>query len=239
MEYSEEKGSSRKYFVKDFGCKSVVAGPIPSFFVMTSFVNNLINSGHLRTERIIDAFRAVRRRDFVPREFKEESELNEPLPTAYGQTISQPLTVAFMLELLSPGESEKVLDVGSGSGWQSALLACIVGEKGKVIAIERIPELSDFGRGNAKKYGFKNLEFVVGDGTLGYKEEAPFDKIIVAASAAGKVPSELKKQLKVGGRLVIPVDRSIWLIEKISENGFKETEYPGFVFVPLIPNSSQ
>lgn len=201
---------------------------------MTNFVNNLIEKGYLRSEKIINAFRAVNRRDFVPEDLKDESEVNAPLPIGYGQTISQPLTVAFMLELLAPGEGEKILDVGSGSGWQSSLLARIVGDKGKVFAIERIPELSEFGKENAKKYRFENLEFIVGDGTLGLKREAPFDKIIVAASAFDSVPPELKNQLKVGGRLVIPVDRSIWLIEKRSESEFKETEFPGFAFVPLI-----
>lgn len=202
---------------------------------MTNFVNNLIEKGYLKTERIIGAFRAVSRRDFVPDSMKEESEANAPLPIGYGQTISQPLTVAFMLELLAPERGEKILDVGSGSGWQSSLLAHIVGESGKVFAIERIPELSEFGKENAEKYGFKNLEFIVGDGTLGLKEESPFDKIIVAASAFREIPPELKKQLKIGGKLVIPVDRSIWLLEKTSDREFKETEYPGFVFVPLIP----
>ena len=205
---------------------------------MTNFVNNLIEKGYLKSERIISAFRAVKRRDFVPDSLREESEVNAPLPIGYGQTISQPLTVAFMLELLAPNAGEKILDVGSGSGWQSSLLAYVVGESGKVFAIERIPELSDFGKENAERYGFKNLEFIVGDGTQGFKEEAPFDKIIVAASAFKEVPPELKNQLKVGGRLVIPVDQSIWLFEKTSDHGFKETEYPGFVFVPLISERS-
>jgi protein-L-isoaspartate(D-aspartate) O-methyltransferase len=202
-------------------------------------VNYLKKERVLKTSAVKEAFLAIDRKDFVPETLQNVAYFDNPLPIGLGQTISQPTTVALMLELLKPESGDKILDIGSGSGWQSALLARIVGEKGRVIAIERIPELSDFGRGNAKKYGFKNLEFVVGDGTLGYREEAPFDKIVVAASAFGKVPRELKKQLKIGGRLVIPVDRSIWLFEKTAENEFKETEYPGFVFVPLIPGSLQ
>lgn len=201
---------------------------------MTNLVNNLIAKGYLKSERIIRAFQVVTRKDFVPAHLKAESEVNAPLPIGYGQTISQPLTVAFMLELLQPQKGDRVLDVGSGSGWQSCLLAHIVGDHGKVVAIERIPELSEFGKNNASKYRYENLKFVVGDGSMGFKEEAPFDKIIVAASAFRHVPHELKNQLKIGGSLVIPVDQSVWLVEKKSENEFEEKEYPGFMFVPLI-----
>lgn len=201
---------------------------------MTNFINDLIDRGYLKNERIISAFCAIRRKDFLPESMKDESEANAPLPIGYEQTISQPLTVAFMLELLVPQEGDKILDVGSGSGWQSSLLAHIVGTGGKVFAIERIPELSEFGKKNANKYRFSNLKFIVGDGTLGLEKEAPFDKIIVAASAFGEIPSALKEQLKIGGRLVIPVDRSIWLVIKKSETEYVETEYPGFIFVPLI-----
>lgn len=202
---------------------------------MKALIGRLIRDGYLKTSRIIDAFYRISREDFVPAEIKDEAGINAPLPIGFGQTISQPLTVAFMLELLEPKEGEKILDVGSGSGWQSCLLAHIVGENGKVFAIERISKLSEFGRINAEKYHFKNLEFIVGDGSRGYQKEAPFDKIIVGAAAFGKIPEALKEQIKTGGKLVIPVDRSIWLVEKLGENEYKETEYPGFAFVPLIP----
>ena len=201
---------------------------------MKELIDKLIARGYLKTPRIIDAFRKVDRVDFIPDRLKSEAQTNTPLPIGYGQTISQPLTVAFMLELLSPQEGDRILDVGSGSGWQSALLAYIAGAGGKVIAIERIPELCEFGKRNAEKYGFRNLRFIIGDGSVGYRKEAPYDKIIAAASSSEGVPPELKDQLKPGGRLVIPVENSIWLVVKESTGEYREKEFPGFVFVPLI-----
>ena len=204
---------------------------------MKQLIENLISAGYLKTPEIIEAFYKIDRVDFIPEELKAEAQVNMPLPIGYDQTISQPLTVAFMLELLQPKSGYKILDVGSGSGWQSSLLAYITGNEGRVIAIERIPELSEFGKNNSQKYNFKNLEFVVGDGSAGYKDEAPYDRIIVAAAAFNKIPEELKKQLKINGRLVIPVKNSIWLVIKTEENKFEKKEFPGFVFVPLVENS--
>lgn len=203
---------------------------------MKQLIKSLIKNGYLKTAEIISAFYKIDRVDFVSEELKTEAYTNAPLPIGYGQTISQPLTVAFMLELLQPAKGNKILDIGSGSGWQSSLLAYIAGEKGKVLAIERIPDLSKLGKNNAKKYGFKNLKFIIGDGSLGYEKEASYDRIIVAAAAFEEVPSALKKQLKIGGRLVIPVQNSIWLIIKKGDNEYIEQEFPGFVFVPLVEN---
>jgi len=204
---------------------------------MKQLIEKLISAGYLKTPEIIEAFYKIDRVDFVPEKLKYEAYTNAPLPIGYGQTISQPLTVAFMLELLQPKSGHKILDIGSGSGWQSSLLACITGDEGRVIAIERILELSEFGKENARKYNFKNLKFIVGDGSRGYKKEAPYDRIVVAAAAFDKIPEELKKQLKINGRLVIPVKNSIWLLIKKEENKFEEKEFPGFVFVPLVENS--
>jgi len=210
--------------------------------VKMTLIDYLIKEGWLKTPRIIDAFKKIKRVDFLPEDAKDLAELNEALPIGFGQTISQPLVVAFMLELLDPRPGEKILDVGSGSGWTTALLAKIVTsdkqqeKKGKVIAIEIIPELTKFGEKNVAKYNFIKkgiVEFVCADASKGYKKEAPFDKILASASAK-ELPWAWKEQLKISGRIVIPIGNSIWLFIKKSEDGFEQIEYPGFVFVPLI-----
>lgn len=202
----------------------------------TQLIDDLIGEGYLRTPRIVDAFRKIDRADFVPEKSKSEAYVNAPLPIGYGQTISQPLTVAFMLELLKPEKGDKILDIGSGSGWQTALLAEIVGESGKVFGLEIVRELKEFGEKNVAKYGFieKGIAkiFLV-NGSVGLKEEAPFDKIIAGAMAS-IAPKIFLEQLKVGGRLVIPYAGSVWLLVKKSEKDFEEYEYPGFAFVPLV-----
>ena len=203
---------------------------------MHSLIQQLIAEGYLKTPAIINAFKKIKRQDFLPDKLKAEAGANAPLPVGFDQTNSQPLTVAFMLELLQPNQGDKALDIGSGSGWTSALLAEIVGEKGKVYAIERIPELVDFAKSNVAKYKFKNLELNCADGAKGYNQEAPYDKIL-ASAAAEEIPLAWKKQIKVGGIIVAPVGNSIWrLVKKLSPRGFvfEETEYPGFIFVPLI-----
>ncbi|HLM83596.1 MAG TPA: protein-L-isoaspartate O-methyltransferase [Candidatus Bathyarchaeia archaeon] len=207
---------------------------------MNSLVRDLIYQGYLKTDRIIDAFSKIKRVDFVPEELESAAEANIPLPIGQGQTISQPLTVAFMLEKLEPMPGDKILDVGSGSGWTTALLANIAGKKGKVIGIERIKSLCDFGTNNISKYNFLSggrAKIICADGSQGYVNEAPYNRILASASAE-EIPKDLKKQLAVGGRLVIPVKGSIWMIEKKSDKVFEEVEYPGFAFVPLIKNQS-
>ncbi len=199
-------------------------------------IEELIGQGWLKTKRVIEAFEKIKRSDFLLEDSKDLSEINEALSIGFGQTISQPLVVAFMLELLELKEGEKVLDVGSGSGWTSSLLAEIVGKKGKVVALDIIQELKEFGEKNASKYNFVKkgiIQFVCADANNGFEKEAPFDKIL-ASAAAVKIPDSWKKQLKIGGRIVAPVDSSIWLLIKKSETDFEEKEHPGFIFVPLL-----
>ena len=201
-----------------------------------SLIDDLIEGGWLKDDRIISAFTKIKRVDFVTPGMEELSQLNEALPIGFGQTISQPLVVGFMIELLDPREGEKILDVGSGSGWTTALLAELVGEMGKVVAVELIPELKTFGEANVRKYDFVErgiAQFICGDGSKGCEKQAPFDKILASASAA-KLPSAWQEQLKTGGRIVTPIGSSIWLFIKKSETNFEEVEYPGFAFVPLI-----
>lgn len=209
-------------------------------------LNDLIKGGYLRTPSIIDAFEKIDRVDFVPEGLRKSAYINEPLPIGFGQTISQPLTVAFMLELLSPLSGERILDVGTGSGWQTALLAQIVGGVANigvennylplVIGIERISELSDFAQKNVEKYGFISkgiVKIITGDGINGIPEFAPFDKII-AGAAGRELPFSWKEQLKIGGIIVAPVRDSVCVFKKIDEDEFDESQYFGFRFVPLI-----
>lgn len=201
---------------------------------MEFLIEKLQREGVLKTPRIIRAFYKIRREDFLPEELKESAQIDCALPTMHGQTISQPYTVAFMLELLDPREGQKILDVGSGSGWVAAMLAEIVGKKGRVYAVERIADLVEFGRKNAEKYHFRNLTFIHGDGSRGLQEYAPFDRIHVAA-AAKIIPRALKEQLKITGKMVIPTqENDIRLVERLSEKRWREERFSGFVFVPLV-----
>lgn len=197
---------------------------------------HLIETGALKTEIIISAFKKVKRIDFLPEKMKSFSEEDESLFIGSGQTNSQPSVVAFMMEQLSPKPGEKILDVGSGSGWTSVLLSEIVGPKGKVVSLELLPELKETGERNAYKYGFISKgteEFVLADGSKGYEKQAPYDKILASASARS-IPVPWKEQLKIGGRIVAPVRFSIVVCDKLSETEFREKEYPGFMFVPLV-----
>ena len=203
---------------------------------MNSLINNLIKEGYLKNDLIIDAFSEISRIEFLPEDLEAESMADIALPIGYGQTISQPKTVAIMLELLDPDRGQNILDIGSGSGWLTALLCYIVGREGSVTAVERISELSEWGKKNVDKYGYvKNgiAKFHSADGKEGFSENAPYDRIILSAFVK-EVPEELKKQLKVGGKMVIPVNDSLLYLEKKGENDFEKEEYPGFSFVPLV-----
>ena len=204
-------------------------------------VNELIKNKYIKNPDIIRAFKKIKREDFLLDEYKNMAEQDIPLPIGYGQTISQPSTVVFMLEALNPHKNDKILDVGSGSGWTCALLAEIVGKSGKVYGIERIQELKDFAENNINKYNFINkgiVEIFCSDGYEGLSDFAPFDKIIIAASAE-EIPKKLLEQLKKNGRLVAPIGeqyelQDIVVIDKLSENKFRKQIFPGFAFVPLV-----
>lgn len=198
-------------------------------------VDYLIHKGYLKTLSITAAFQKVDRADFVAKEHQQEAYEDYPLPIGYGQTISQPLTVAYMLEILQPQAGDKVLEIGAGSGFQTALLSKIVGKSGLVIALEIIPELQKTAKRNVGKYSraLKNVKVILGDGREGYAAEAPFDKIICGAEVRDLIPKEWKKQLKVGGKIVAPVEGRVLEITKVGEEHYKEKKH-GFVsFVPL------
>ena len=187
----------------------------------------------LMDERLEEAFAAADRANFMPADVRHLASLDNAVPIGYGQTISQPYTVGLMLKWLDPQPGDKVLDVGSGSGWTTALLAHLVGPKGKVYGVERIPELAEFGRENAERLGIKNAEFSTAGEELGLPEEAPFDRILVSA-AADQFPEELMAQLNINGKLVIPIQHDILEITKTAKKDRDVRKHPGFVFVPLL-----
>jgi protein-L-isoaspartate(D-aspartate) O-methyltransferase len=158
---------------------------------------------YVKDEGVRAALRAVPRDRFVPAELAGEAWDNVPLPIGSGQTISQPLVVARMCELLELSPTDRVLDVGTGSGYHAALLAYLAGH---VWSIERHPELSRQAAANLRAAGIGNVTLVVGDGALGLPDEGPFDAINVAAAAGVAIPPALEAQLAPGGRLVAPVE---------------------------------
>ena len=200
---------------------------------MDKLVDDMISSNILRSPLIIDAFRTIDRKYFVPDEYSEDAYVDAPLPIGHYQTISQPSTVAFMLERLNPQDGNKILDIGSGSGWTTALLCYIVGAKGSVTGVERVETLVEQGSENLSKFRFDTDCHIERAGNkLGIPGEQ-FDRILVSA-AADETPEELFLQLNIGGILVIPIGESIFKFTKISETEVKKEEFYGFVFVPLI-----
>lgn len=207
---------------------------LPSEFA--KLIRHLSGSGVLRTPILVQAFIKVDRAKFVPPEAKSQAYADTALAIGFGSTISQPSTVAFMLELLQPRPGQKILEVGTGSGYKTALLSEVVGHKGKVYSMEIKTELEGLAKRNMASYNFQNIELIIGDGSQGLKDQVPFDRIIVAA-AARRFPEELREQLAVGGRMVLPIGsedtQDIMVILRLSDNEYDEERYPGFTFVPL------
>jgi len=184
--------------------------------------------------RVLEALGRVPRHEFVPEAARRYAYLNRPLPIGYGQTISQPYIVAIMTDLLETEPGDKVLEVGTGSAYQAAILAELVD---KVFSIEIIPELGESARERLTRLGYDNIETRVGDGYYGWEEHAPFDAIIVTA-AAGHVPPPLLEQLKPGGRILIPVGSPFWvqhlmLVTKSNDGEIRSRQVMPVAFVPL------
>ncbi|TDA28202.1 MAG: protein-L-isoaspartate O-methyltransferase [Archaeoglobi archaeon] len=169
------------------------------------------------SEKVYNAIKKVPRHLFVPERYRAEAYVDTPLPIGYGQTISAPHMVAIMCELLDLKEGEKVLEIGTGCGYHAAVTAEIVGKSGMVVSIERIPELAEMARKNLSSLGYDNIIVVVGDGSLGYAELAPYDKIYVTASAPD-IPKPLIEQLKRGGRIVIPIGDTYQVLYVVEKN---------------------
>lgn len=192
-----------------------------------------MDSGVLRSPTLIDAFTACDRILFVPAELTLDAYGDYPLQIGAGQTISQPYTVAIMLEMLHPESGDMVLDIGSGSGWTTALLATAVGGSGFVEGVERVAPLVEYGQNSLKRAHIRNATIELADPSALGKPGHLYDRILVSASAPD-MPTELFDQLKEGGILVIPIRNSIWRFIKDQEGRIDAYELPGFRFVPLI-----
>ncbi|MEM4605493.1 MAG: protein-L-isoaspartate(D-aspartate) O-methyltransferase [Candidatus Pacearchaeota archaeon] len=189
-------------------------------------------------EKILEAIDKIDRKKFVLKEQQDLAYINEPLLIGFGQTISQPYTVAFMLQNSELKKGDKVLEIGTGSGWNASLISFLIGEKGEVYTIERIKEL--YNRAREKLKNYKNIRVFLGDGSKGLKEFAPYDKIIITA-ASEKIQENIKNQLKEEGVLIAPIGPRFCqkLIKIKKKNGkFSEISLGDFVFVPLIEDSS-
>jgi len=187
----------------------------------------------VRDERVLAAMATVPREVFVPPSLFPQAYDDYPLEIGEGQTISQPSVVARMLELAAVGERDRVLEIGAGSGYQAAVLACLARF---VFSLERLPRLAETARARLAQLGFRNVSIQVMDGTLGWRAQAPFDAIVVAA-AAPAVPPALKEQLVDGGRLVVPVGdlrRQELLLFVRRGDGFEQSAHGPATFVPLV-----
>jgi protein-L-isoaspartate(D-aspartate) O-methyltransferase len=208
-------------------------GPADSFGGYRSRLVETLREKGIRDLRVLHAIATIPRHRFVPEAHRHRAYEDAPLPIGLGQTISQPYVHARSLELLRLTGTDRVLEVGAGSGYQTALLATIAST---VLAVERVPELARAARAALEEIGVSNATVVIGDGTLGWRPYAPFDAILVSA-ASPSVPQPLLEQLADGGRLVIPLgnqdNQTLTLIEKRGEE-IRMSEATGVRFVPLL-----
>lgn len=198
-------------------------------------VRTQLESRDIDDERVLEAFRQVPRERFVPEDYRDLAHRDGPIPIGRGQTISQPYVVALMTQALSIEPGDRVLEVGTGSGYQAAILAELDAE---VFTVERHEELADFAREVLEKTGYDDVDLMHGDGTRGWAEHAPYDAILVTA-AGPTTPKSLLEQLKVGGRLVIPVEEGVGrqqLVRVTRKDGdeFDRESLGAVAFVPLI-----
>jgi len=202
-------------------------------------VLKLKDMGHIKTEKVKEAMLNVPREEFMTPETKSLAYIDRPIPLKRGQTISAPHMVAIISEKLSLEPGMKVLEIGTGFGYNAAVIAELLGPEGHVYTIERIESLKETADQNLKRTGYsKNVTVIWGDGTKGYPDQAPYDRIYATASAP-KVPEPLKSQLKIGGRLLAPVGQDssyqeLQCIVRISENEYKSYNLGGVIFVPMI-----
>ena len=191
----------------------------------------------IRDQRVLAAMRWAPREWFLPPQLASDAYSDGPLPIGSGQTISQPYVVALMTEQLQPRRTDRILEIGTGSGYQTAILAYLAGN-GRIFTVERLPDLLVESEERFRRLGLTNIQTLLGDGAKGWPDQAPFDRIIVAA-AAPSIPEPLTAQLAPGGRLIIPVGdlalQELVILERPrSGEGIVERQAGGVRFVPLI-----
>jgi protein-L-isoaspartate(D-aspartate) O-methyltransferase len=201
-------------------------------------VEKLFNQGYINTEKVKEAMLKVPREEFMPAENSSYAYLDRPFSIGNGQTISAPHMVAIIAEKLELTDGMNILEIGTGLGYNAAVVAEVVGKKGHVYTIERIPSLVKKSRENLKKTGYSDRVTVIeGDGTIGYPNKAPYDRIYGTASAP-KIPEPLKEQLKTGGKLIIPMGSDYYQelvsVMRITDDEYQTRNLGGVVFVPMI-----
>ena len=202
---------------------------------LDELINHMKATGFLTDNKVESAIKQVPRHFFVPDSLQDRAYENGPLPIMNGQTISQPSVVARMTEWLDVKPGQKILEIGSGSGWQCAILAKLVGD-GQIFTVERHENLSNFARKNLEKSAIKNAQIINGDGRLGLPNKSPFDRIIITA-ACKEVPKTLLDQLAIDGMLIAPVGeniQSLILLRKTAKGIVEVKSQEGYVFVPLV-----
>jgi len=202
---------------------------------LNDLINFLENLGFLNDSNVESAFRNIPRHEFVPKSELDRAYYNEPLSIMKDQTISQPGVVSRMTEWLDIKDGQKILEIGTGSAWQTAILSYLVGT-GTVYSIERHSELVKFARENLEKFKLNNVHVILGDGSLGYPQKSPYDRIIITA-ACKEIPLPLLEQLDENGLLIAPVgdsSQSLVLLKKTSEGIVEIKNQPNYIFVPLL-----
>jgi protein-L-isoaspartate(D-aspartate) O-methyltransferase len=196
-------------------------------------VDYQIKARGIHSQYVLEAFMNVRRHIFVPDEYRNRAYEDNPLPIGFNQTISQPFIVAYMVEVLKPDKNMRVLEIGTGSGYQTAILSCLCKE---VFSVELIDSLGESTKMKLKEEGYNNINVKIGDGYLGWKKFAPFDRILVTCAPIN-IPKPLLEQLAEGGKMMIPAGEShkqkLYLIEK-KDGKINQLETLSVSFVPMI-----